>query len=164
MKKNDIIIFASAVIVAVTLLSTNHVLAQTQLPPQTPSVAKQHAHAVLTPQEQQLSHCDASTINSVPPLVPGAFPVCPGSSLMPTTPSGPSAAEIQSHAPFEKLNAIQALIQQRHAAQPNASLDQILQQLTDQGLMNCPAVKNPGHACQLSSPVAPNGITPPIAP
>jgi len=40
---------------------------------------------------------------------------------------------------------------------------QILQQMTDKGLINCPLVKNPAHICQLSPPVT-GPISPPIAP
>ena len=159
-------IFITAAIAAVALfaglviLNPAGIMTTTLYAQQLPSAPQRQQ---LTPQQQQLSHCDTSVLNSLPPLVPGAIPVCVGSPLMPAVPSGPSAAQIQSdlakHPPFEKLNAIKAQIQARHAAEPSATLDQILQQLTDQGLMNCPIIKNSAAPCELTPKTT--GISPP---
>lgn len=124
----------------------------------------QKQHTQLTPQEQQLSHCDAATLNSLPLFKPGSFPVCPGSPLMPPG-SGISQAQIQrdlaAHPPGQLLNTIKAQVQARHLAEPGKSLDQLLQQMTDQGLMNCPIIKNQTAPCVLTPPNT-TSIHPPI--
>src|SRR2546428_1532020 len=100
MNNNKTTTAAIVAVMAIALFSTQITLAQLSAP--------QKQHTQLTPQQQQLSNCDTSVVNSLPPLVPGAFPVCPGSPLMPTGTVGISAAQIQSdlakHPPFEKLN------------------------------------------------------------
>jgi hypothetical protein len=168
------VIFITAAIAAVALfaglviLNPAGIMTTTLYAQQQPSAPqKQHAqfHSL---QEQQLSHCDASVLNSLPPLVPGAFPVCVGSPLMPTIPSGPSQAQIQSdlakHPPGQIADQIISQVKARLAhSPPGTTFDQILQQMTDQGLMDCPAIKNPSHACMITPP--PKGpISPPIAP
>jgi hypothetical protein len=162
MNKNNIITFVAIAIAAFSILIATTAYAQVQLPPQA-----QKQHTQLTPQEQQLSRCPASEVNSLPPLVPGAFPVCQGSPLLAgVIPHGPSAEQMQRDvaASEQQSMAIQAQINARLAKSPaGTTLDQILQQMTDQGLMNCPIIKNPAHACQVSPPIK-AGISPPIAP
>jgi hypothetical protein len=162
--KYKITIAAFTAIILILPLSSAGILKAQQPQPQPP----QKQHTQLTPQEQQLSQCPASVINSLPPLTPGSFPVCQGSSLLAGA-SGPSVAQIRAdlaaHPPGQQLNAIKSQINARLAKSPaGTTLDQILQQMTDQGLMNCPAIKNPAHSCLLSPPIKAGTISPPFAP
>src|SRR6266516_579048 len=127
----------------VTLLSTSLANAQVQQAPQLP----QKQHTQLTPQQEQLSQCPASVINSLPPLVPGAFPVCPGSPLLPAGAfNAPRLPIPPGHQPGVAAAAVLSKVQQRLANSPRGTtFDQILQQMTNEGLINCPIITNPHH-------------------
>src|SRR5690349_14597028 len=95
----------------------------------------------LTPQQQQqLSNCPPGLTKAQPPLLPGSFEVCPGAPLLP---AGARAMQIPipDSVVRQHFNAVEAVlnkVKQEVAQHPGTTAAQVLQNMTDQGLINCP--------------------------
>jgi hypothetical protein len=117
MTTKEIITFP-ALAFAVILLSTTFANAQIKLPPALQQALQQaRQHVQLTPQEQQLSNCPTSYLDSIPPLKPELIPLCVGSPKLPVglvPPSLMPPAGVPQ--PFAQLPAIQQEIQKALAA------------------------------------------------
>jgi len=146
MKKSAIISLSVLSFAVVALLSTSLAYAQvTVLNPPGPAITNQ-----LPPQAAPQAQ------SAIPPQAAPNQQAPPGQSPQPST----GAA---------KADAVLNQVQQTMKAHPGTTADQVLQQLTDQGIINCPAVKNPhAHACILGefkanphSPITPPVVIPP---
>jgi hypothetical protein len=156
-------IMTTTAAIAIILLSTSYANAFAQIPALPP--LKEHAE--LTPQQQQLSQCSTSELNSLPPLAPGALPICAGSPLLKGAPFNPPRMPLPPGVvPGQAAEKIMQQVQHRLAAASRGTTQaQIFQQMTNEGLINCPAITNPNHICWLNPPSQLRGpIAPPIAP